>query len=355
MMSRVPFPVVSPLRSRLPLAALAAASLLLAPAARGAPTGEYSPPRTAEGHPDLSGVWDFRTLTPLERPEDQQAFLKPEEADAIEAQADATSAAQHAPSDPERPPPPKGDVGAYNAFWLDHGARVAEDRRTSLLIDPPDGRLPATQPGVKRQAMGDDQPEDPPVRLLVGGVGAADPESRGLAERCIVGFNAGPPVWPGGYNQNLKIIHAPDYVVVLMEMVHEARIIPTDGRGRLPMEIRPWTGSSLGRWEGDTLVVETANFPAKRSSFAPTPFQSVGTAEHMRLTERFTLVADDTLRYEYTVDDPATYTRPFTAALPMQRSAGQIYEYACHEGNYGLRNILTGARAQEKLAMAGGE
>ena len=335
-----------------PFAALAVASVFLAVAA----AGDYSPSRTTEGHPDLSGVWDFRTLTPLERPEDQQAFLKPEEAHAIEAKANEDSAALHAPSDPDRPAPPKGqDVGAYNGFWFDHGARVSEDGRTSLLIDPPDGRLPPTQPGVKRQVTGDDQPDDVPVRLLVGGVGASNPESRGLAERCIVGFNAGPPIWPGGYNQNLKIIHAPGYVVLLMEMVHEARIIPTDGRGRPPMEIRPWTGSSLGRWEGDTLVVETANFPAKRSSFAPTPFQSVGTAEHMRLTERFTLMDDDTLRYEYTVDDPATYTRPFTAALLMQRSEGHIYEYACHEGNYGLRNILAGARMQEKLAMAGGE
>lgn len=333
------------------LIAVALASLCLAaPAA-----GDYSPPRTAEGHPDLSGVWDFRTLTPLERPEDQQAVLSPEQAQDIEAKADAVSAAQHAPSDPDRPPPPEGDATPYNAFWLDHGARVSADRRSSLLIDPPDGRLPPTQPGVKRQAMGDDQPEDPPVRLLVGGVGAADPESRGLAERCIVGFNAGPPIWPGGYNQNLKIIHAPGYVVVFMEMVHEARIIPTDGRGRPPMEIRPWTGSSLGRWEGDTLVVETANFPEKRSSFAPTPFESVGTAEHMRLTERFSLVDDHTLRYEYTVDDPATYTRPFTVAQQMRKSEEQIYEYACHEGNYGLRNILTGARMQEKLAVAGSE
>ena len=339
-------------QDRFSLTAVAAAIALLALGA----AGDYSPSRTTEGHPDLSGVWDFRTLTPLERPEDQQAFLNPEEADAIEAKANADSAALHAPSDPERPPPPKGqDVGAYNGFWFDHGARVSEDGRSSLLIDPPDGRLPSTQPGVKRQRMGDDQPDDVPVRLLVGGVGAAHPESRGLAERCIVGFNAGPPIWPGGYNQNLKIIHAPGYVVVLMEMVHEARIIPTDGRGRPPMEIRPWTGSSLGRWEGDTLVVETANFPAKRSSFAPTPFQSVGTAEHMRLTERFTLVDENTLRYVYTVDDPATYTRPFTAALLMQKSEGQIYEYACHEGNYGLRNILAGARMQEKLAMAGGE
>ena len=319
--------------------------------------GDYSPPRTSEGHPDLSGVWDFRTLTPLERPEDQaeRAFLSPEEAHAIEAKADAESRDLHAPSDPQRPPPPEGDATPYNAFWFDHGARVSEDRRTSLLIDPPDGRLPPTQPGVQRQAMGDDQPAAWPVRLLVGGVGTADPESRGLAERCIVGFNAGPPVWPGGYNQNLKIFQSPDYVVVLMEMVHEARIIPIDGRGRPPMEIRPWTGSSLGRWEGDTLVVETTNFPERRSSFAPAPFESVGTAEHMRLTERFRLVDDGTLRYEYTVDDPATYTRPFTAALLMSKSEGQIYEYACHEGNYGLRNILSGARMQEKLAVTGSE
>ena len=350
-MRAVPLPGIPSFRGHFPFAVFGVASVLLAAAA----AGDYSPPRTSEGHPDLSGVWDFRTLTPLERPEDQQTFLSPEEAHAIEAKADAASRALHAPSDPQRPPPPEGDQTPYNAFWFDHGARVSEDRRTSLLIDPPDGRLPPTQPGVERQAMGDDQPEDSPVRLLVGGVGVADPESRGLAERCIVGFNAGPPIWPGGYNQNLKIIHAPGYVVVFMEMVHEARIIPTDGRGRLPMEIRPWTGSSLGRWEGDTLVVETTNFPAKRSSFAPTPFESVGTAEHMRLTERFRLVDDGALRYEYTVDDPATYTRPFTAALLMHKSEGPIYEYACHEGNYGLRNILSGARMQEKLAVVGSD
>ena len=297
---------------------LTAAGLLVA--ALGtvhANAGDYSAPRTSEGHPDLSGVWNFRTLTPLEQPEYQaeRAFLSPEEAHAIEAKADAESRDLHAPSDPQRPPPPEGDGTPYNAFWFDHGARVSEDRRTSLLIDPPDGRLPPTQPGVQRQAMGDDQPAQSPVRLLVGGVGTTDPESRGLAERCIVGFNAGPPIWPGGYNQNLKIFQSPGYVVVLMEMVHEARIIPIDGRGRLPMDIRPWTGSSLGRWEGDTLVVETTNLPEKRSSFAPTLFESVGTAEHMRLTERFRLVDDGTLRYEYTVD---TILRP-TRVRSLQR------------------------------------
>ena len=265
------------------------------------------------------------------------------------------SAAQHAPSDPDRPPPPEGDATPYNAFWFDHGARVSADRRSSLLIDPPDGRLPPTQPGVKRQAMGDDQPEDPPVRLLVGGVGAADPESRGLAERCIVGFNAGPPIWPGGYNQNLKIVHAPGYVVVFMEMVHEARIIPTDGRGRPPMEIRPWTGSSSGAGKGTpwssrrrTSRRNARASPPRRSSRSARPSTCGSPSASVWWT---TPPCATSTRWT----TPATYTRPFTVAQQMRKSEEQIYEYACHEGNYGLRNILTGARAQEKLAAVGSE
>jgi len=335
------------------LTGLAAVALVLT-----SPLGAQSASASdAPGRPDLSGVWDFRTLTPLERPADlaDKEALTAAEAAAIEARAAARTEALAAPSDAEREAGPVGgNVGAYNDFWFDSGARVSEDRRTSLIVDPPNGRLPDVLPGVKRQALGDDLPSDRPVRLRVGGIGTEGPEDRGLSERCILGFNAGPPITPGGYNQNVQIVQTADHVVIFNEMVHHARVVPLDGRPHLGEDMRQWMGNSRGHWEGETLVVETVGFSDQLSSFSASPFAAVGNAASMRLTERFRRLDHDTLAYEFTVDDPATYVRPFTAVLLMQLSAGKIYEYACHEGNYGLRNILTGARAQESGASSGG-
>ncbi len=319
----------------------------------------FEPPRLADGRPDLQGVWDFRTLTPLERPEDRagQTRLTPEEAAAIEAGEAQRAREADRPTAIRTEPLPAGGIAvSYNDFWNDRGAGVVDDRRTSLIVDPADGRIPPPRPGARRQlaATDDAAPPDRPVRFLVGGIGMRGPEDRGLSERCLLGFNSGPPIVPvaprGRYNQNMQLFQTPDHVVVFTEMVHEARIVPLDGRDALPDGIRQWTGSSRGRWEGDTLVVETTNFTDKTASFAPFTRLAIGTGRTLHLTERFRLVDADTLLYEFTIDDPASFTRPFTAAVPMKRGIAPLFEYACHEGNYGLRNLLSGARVQEGRA-----
>ena len=311
-------------------------------------------PRLPDGTPDLQGVWDFRTLTPLQRPEDraEQAELTAEEAAELEAAAVQRAIEADRPSEVRTEPlPAGGDVGAYNNFWFDRGAGIVDDRRTSLIVDPPDGRVPAAQPGVERQGPGPGAEPTRPVRFRVGGIGTDGPEDRGIAERCLLGFNTGPPIVPGGYNQNIQIFQTADHVVILNEMVHDSRIVPLDGRAPLPGDLRQWLGSSRGSWEGDTLVVETTNFTANTASFSPSVVGAIGSGETLHLIERFSRVDADTLLYEFTVDDPATFTRPFSAALPMKRGSA-MFEYACHEGNYGMQNLLSGARAEE-LAASG--
>ncbi|MYB17497.1 MAG: hypothetical protein F4Y16_00660 [Holophagales bacterium] len=341
-------------RSHLQWIPVVVASLTVAAPALQAQEADWTPPLAADGKPDISGVWDFRTLTPLQRPEDQEATIDEARAAEIETAAVERARAADAPSDPEKRKLKAGDpVGGYNNFWFDRGARVVEDLRTSLIIDPPNGRLPDTLPGIKRQTRGDDKPIDRPVRLRVGGVGLDSYEDRGLSERCILGFNAGPPITPGGYNQNIQIFQSANHVAILNEMVHDTRIVPLDGRPHLPDSVRQWMGDSRGRWEGDTLIVETKNFSDLVSSFSGSVAGAVGDAYRMHVTERFRRVDEDTLMYEYTVNDPATFTRPFTARLLMKKGEA-LYEYACHEGNYGLFNILSGARAEEAEAVASG-
>ncbi len=338
--------------------ALVAAPVLVALALGVAPAGAqtaFDPPRLPDGRPDLQGVWDFRTLTPLERPADQadQAVLAAEEAAAIEARAAARSAELNAPTtDRDELLPVGGNVGGYNHYWVDQGARVVDDQRTSLIVDPPDGRLPALQPGVEMQqlSLAEDVGGTLPVRVRAAGIGTDSHEDRGLAERCLLGFNSGPPIVPAGYNQNIQLFQTSDYVVIFHEMVHDARIVPLDGRDHLPASIRQWMGDSRGYWDGDTLVIESTNFTAKTASFNPSVAQAAGTGAHLHLTERFSLAAEDTLLYEYTVNDPTTFTRPFTAELPMKRG-NLVFEYACHEGNYGLYNMLAGARVQDAAAQ----
>jgi hypothetical protein len=192
-------------------------------------------------------------------------------------------------------------------------------------------------------------PGSHPVRFRYMGIGVDDPEDRGVGERCLLGFNSGPPFMPSAYNSNMQLIQSPDYVVIVNEMINGARVVPLDGRPHLPEALRQWMGDSRGRWEGDTLVVETTNFTDKTASFNRDEGTAIGTGKTLRLTERFTRSARNLLNYEYTVNDPSTFTRPFTVAIPMAPSEG-LFEYACHEGNYGLMNILAGARAQETAA-----
>ena len=318
-------------------------------------------PRTPDGKPDLQGFWDFRTITPLERPASlaNKAFLTDEEARALEQQNADRRARASASSEPRtgaRPPGGGGQaVGAYNDFWIDGGATVVGDRRTSLIIDPPDGRVPAAVPGASRQAgsLAEDLAATPPIRVLATGARADGPESRGLSERCLVGFNSGPPMVPSGYNNHMQIVQTSSHVAILNEMNHDVRIVPLDGRAALPGSLRQWAGVSRGHWEGDTLVVRTTNFTDKTASFSPSVATAVGSGATLTLIERFRRADATTLHYEFTVEDPSTFTRPFTALVPMQKSDQPVFEYACHEGNYGLMNVLRGARAEEEAAQSG--
>jgi hypothetical protein len=282
-------------------------------------------PSTPWGHPDLQGVWDFRSLTPMERPTNlaqKDTFASTEEAERF---------AQDTIKRRSRDSDTSNRVVPYNDFWFDEGTKVTGSR-TSLIVDPADGRMPPLTPEAEKRRAAQ--------REARRGVGADEPPPGGWVQdlgtnvRCIVGFNAGPPMNPSAYNNNMQLFQTRDYVAIFNEMVHEARIVPLDGRPALPAHVRQWMGSSRGRWEGQTLVVETTNFRSDR-----TPFQATANA---RVTERFTLSDAKTLQYEVTINDPATWTKPWTFRVPMAKSSEQIYEYACHEGNYGLYNILAG-------------
>ena len=333
---------------------MATGLLLVVPAAVAGQPG--SPLRTPDGRPDLQGVWDFRTVTPLERPEDlaDRAFLTEAEAAEIEAGATERRNRGLGPSQVRTEPLPAGGggaaVGGYNEFWFDRGTNVVGNQ-TSLIIDPPDGRLPAlTARGETLHQVGspfEDLPMTRPVRVRTVGAGVDHPEDRGLSERCLVGFNAGPPMIQGGYNNYIQVFQTPDTVVIFNEMVHDARIIPLDQRPRISDRIQQWAGQSRGHWDGDTLVVVTTNLSDLRASYEPTSRVAIGTGSTMTLTERFRRLDAETLLYEYTVDDPTIFTQSFTVSLPMRRNDKPLFEYACHEGNYGLLNILRGARTDE--------
>ena len=293
-------------------------------------------PRTDWGAPDLQGVWDFRTITPMERPEDlgDKAFLTEEEA--AERERNAVERDIQLWEADARRTEAGGSVGGYNNFWMDRGTRVVGTRRTSLITDPPNGRLPEmTGEGQARRAAGRGSFSDQ-IQSSYTDFSNAD--------RCLMGFNAGPPITPGGYNQNVQIFQTLDQVVLMTEMVHTVRVVPLDGRPALDESLAQWSGDSRGRWEGDTLVVETANFDVDRNWR--------GASAGMRLEERFTRVDADTLEYEYTVTDPATWVAPWTVNLPMVRSDLPLFEYACHEGNYAMETMLTGARTEDAAAAA---
>ncbi len=300
--------------------------------------------RTAWGAPDVQGVWDFRTITPLERPEalGDQAFLTEEEAANLEQEvvdrnvelANRSARRTEATESVDRGE--QGAPGFYNNFWLDRGTTTVGTRRTSLIVDPPNGRLPEMSPaGSRRTEARREYLQEHPADSWV---------DRSAFDRCILGFNAGPPITPGGYNQNLQVLQTPDHVVLVTEMVHTVRVVPLDGRPRLGDEVRQWSGDSRGHWEGDTLVIETSHFNDQR--------RWRGTTRSMTLVERLTRVDADTLAYEYTVTDPDTWTSPWTASIPMRRSDEPMYEYACHEGNYSMPGILGGHRADEASPAA---
>ena len=297
-----------------------------------------TPPRTPWGHPDLQGVWDYRTITPLERPGalSGKPFLTDEEAAIFEREENRRQnrdLIDPAKGGLQYPP---GGVVPYNEFWYDRGNSFVESKRTSLIVDPPDGRLPPLTPEGQTRADASAAEER---ETQLGRPRAESYEDRPLSERCIL--SAGTlPILPGPYNNNVQLIQTAGYVAILNEMIHEHRIVPLDGRPHLAQNIRQWLGDSRGHWEGDTLVVDTTNFSPK--------FDFRGAGPSLHVVERFTRVAADTLQYEFTVDDPTIWTRSWTAVIPMKKSSELIYEYACHEGNFALKNVLTGARALEK-------
>jgi hypothetical protein len=314
-------------------------AFVLAQTRSSSTTKTWNPPLTPDGHVDLEGVWDFGTITPLERPSDlrdKQVFTD-EEAAAFEREENRRQnrdlidpkkgGAQYLP----------GSVVPYNEFWYERGDKIIGSKRTSLIVDPPDGRIPPLTPAAQQKA---DTQAAAAREEQLGRVRADSWEERSLADRCILGFNAGPPMTPGAYNNHVQIFQTAGYVVLVTEMVHDVRIIRVDGRPHLQPRLRQYKGNSRGHWEGRTLVIDTTNF-LRETSFR-------GSSADLRLIERLTRVDADTLVYEFRVEDPKTWTKPWAATVAMKKVPGPIYEYACHEGNYAMRNILSGARAQER-------
>jgi hypothetical protein len=336
-------------RSNLPFLVAAA---LLAPLAVA---GTYKPPRTVDGHPDLQGTWTNATITPLERPDKygEKLVLTREEAMELERAEAAFNAAADAPTDPktrvEDLPAScgRGFTGAncgYNNFWVDPGTKVISmdgEYRSSMIVDPPNGKIPKMTPDAQARfaaRMAERRRGD-------GGGTADGPEARSLGERCIMSFgsSAGPPMIPLLYNNNYQIVQTRDTVMILVEMVHDARIVRLNGKHR-PADVRTWMGDSIGHWEGDTLVVETTNI-RKEQAFR-------GSSEKLMVTERFTRIGPKQIKYRFTVEDPDTFTSPFSGEVAMNATGEKIYEYACHEGNYALPGILAGARAKEEEEAA---
>lgn len=294
---------------------------------------KWTPPRTADGQPDLQGVWTNATITPFERPAQLagKAFLTEKEAAEIEKQS--------AKSKVDRPPV-AGDVGTYNQVWFDSGTKVVGTRQTSLVVDPPDGKVPV-KPAA--EAKRDDD---------LAHIGDSY-EYMSVWDRCITRGVPG-RMFPAGYNNAYQILQSPGYVVIMSEMIHDARVIPLDGRAHAPAEVRSWDGDSRGHWDGNTLVVDTTNFNGKgwiATSAATERIKGIPQSQALHVVERFTRTEPGTIQYEVTIDDPNVYTRPWKVAIPLTRDPQYvIYEYACQEGNEAVENILRGARAKEQAA-----
>ena len=322
--------------------ALPVCLIVLLPLAAAAQSASDEIPRTAWGAPDLQGIYDFGTATPFQRPAELagRATFTAEEA-AVQEQINAAQFAEGLNTENLTPP-------NYNNFWFDNGSGVLPTQQSSLVVDPPDGRVPAFTEQQERRFEAERAAGGLPARMHFGGIGVDGPEDRGLGERCLLGFNSGPPLMPSAYNNYMQLFQTEDYVVILTEMVHEARIIPLDGREHLSRGIPQWLGDGRGRWEGDTLVIETENFRADRGMTIGG--SSPGPSDKMLLTERLSRLNDDYLLYEYTYDDAEVYISTFSVSIPLRNTDNAVFEYACHEGNYGLLNILEGARAEEAAA-----
>ena len=307
----------------------ALAVIMLIPGFATGQTGSAEVPRTSWGDPDLQGVWNNNTVVPLERPENlagKDTLTDEEVAERFQRTSDALFA------------PREGSTGFYNEFWFEYGQ---DTNRTSLVIEPTDGKLPSLTPAAqaRQQALRAERRvfyQAPSTYLDLNSY-----------DRCITRSLPG-AMMPGFYNHNYHILQTQDHVVLVVEMIHDARIIPLDGRPHASTGIKQWLGDSRGHWEGDTLVVETTNFTSTVSERGATVF---GTGEHLRLVERFTRVGTDTIDYRYTVNDPTMYQGSWTASIPMSKIDGTLFEYACHEGNYALPNMLSGARAAEAGAQ----
>ena len=332
--------------------------------AQQAPAG-WQAPRTSWGDPDLQGNWSNATLTPIVRSSEYDATLTPAQVRELEGQREEFIEADLAPSDPDREPPPiggqltgdarwdggAGAVGGYNQFFIDAGDHVAiydGEYRSSLIVDPPDGRVPplTEEAQRRRREMGQRNAQ----------FGQYDnPENRPMAERCIVSFgsNAGPPMMPNYfYNNNYTIVQTPDHILIMTEMVHDTRIIRMGERENpLADNVRPYFGDSWAHWDGETLVIETTNINAQQNLVGSGA--SFNPSARAKITERLSLVGPNTINYEFTVDDPGTFTRPFSGQVPFNRLGGLLYEYACHEGNYAMVNVLSGARSEERRAQDG--
>ena len=299
--------------------------LLLSPLALSQPSG-YEPPRTPDGHPDLQGTFTFRTLTPMQRPTElgERSVLTEEEAaewTAFENRRqnrdliiDSVGGAQYPPG-----------VISYNEFWYERGDDTVVDRRTSLIVDPPNGRIPAlTEEALQRRS------DVSTMRELSLG-----PEARPYAERCIVTRTSGPPMQPGSYNLNVQFVQTSAYFMIMNEMIHNVRVVRMNKEHRDGPSMN-WEGDSVGHWEGNTLVIDTVNF-WKGTAFADS-------TSKMHLVEKFTRTGPDSIQYQFTIEDPTTWIAPWTAVIPMRSMDQPIYEYACHEGNYGFHGVMAGIR-----------
>lgn len=289
-----------------------------------------------DGHPSFAGIWNSATATPLERPPalKDKPFFTAEEAAAWEQRIAAGN---------EETTPSAGskNVGTYNTFFREFGSRTVKTLRTSIVTDPPDGRIPALTPAaaaIKR-------------RRVEAMKNAASAQDLGLQDQCLAFLTAGPPMLPYSYNSNYEIIQTGDALVVHVEMIHDARIIHLDGRPHVSPVVRRWLGDSIGHWEGSTLVVDTTNFN-DAGGFYGDAGGNFGWDRNLHLTERFSLLDPETLLYQFDIDDPSAFTRPWKGELTMARSEGPLYEYACHEGNYALQHMLSGFRATEREATA---
>jgi hypothetical protein len=310
-----------------------AAAMVLPPPHTAAQTitSKRTPPRTADGRPDFQGIWDNATLTPFERPTELQGKEFFTEAEA----AEFTRATLERANRDRRGATPQEDVEAsYNEAWMDRGTKIFSNLRTSIVVDPANGRVPALTTEVREAAA---------ARAAIQQRRPEGPEDLELWTRCILGRTSGPPMIPGAYNNNYQFVQARDTIAIDSEMIHEVRIIPllTQGQTRphISSAIRLWMGDSVGHWEDDTLVVDTTNFTDK------THFH--GSDGNLHVIERLTLMGRDTIRYRFTIDDPTAFTRTWTGEIIMSRARGPLYEYACHETNYSLPDILAGARAEE--------